>query len=211
MKRILLILSIILFIILLNFRLYIYNINYYQDEYEKLNIYDNIPKKQALENTISLFDYFKDDKPLTSFFNNKEKQHLADVKNIINKTIILFYISLVLLIVLLFLNRKNPFNSILLSGIFLVIIPILLSFLNFNSTFINFHLVFFNNNLWILNPETDKLIILFPQEFFLDFTKKIFTNSFFMGLILISFGYFLKSKQTSKVFSVFSKNKISPK
>ncbi len=197
MKKILLILliiNIIIFIILANFRFYIYNINYYDKEFSKLEIYEKYEKNSVLENTKQLISYFKSNSLLTTeFFNQKEKLHLIDVKNLINKTIILFYISLVFLIVLLLINKKELQKSFFYSGIFLILITTILSLFQFSPIFIKFHQIFFNNDLWLLNPETDNLINLFPEQFFIDFVKKIFINSSIVGLVLIIFGFLINT------------------
>lgn len=212
MRKLLLTVTIILFVILLSFKFYIFNIDYYDEEFSKLGVYEKFSQKQALNNTQELIAYLRDNEQLTTgFFNEKEKQHLIDVRNLINKTIILFYISLILLILLIILNRKQLKKPMLYSGISLVIIPLLLPLLNFQSVFIQFHQIFFNNNLWILNPETDNLINLFPEQFFLNFVKKIFTNSLIIGIILIILSFFIKKpKTTPKILSKIFKKNIPP-
>ena len=49
--------------------------------------------------------------------------------------------------------------------------------------FLKFHEISFNNNLWLLNPETDNLIKLFPLEFFYDFVLKIVLYSVIASII----------------------------
>ena len=38
--------------------------------------------------------------------------------------------------------------------------------INFNYTFTLFHEIFFRNDLWILDPRNDYLLIMFPERFF---------------------------------------------
>ena len=40
--------------------------------------------------------------------------------------------------------------------------------LDFDRFFLVFHLISFANNLWILDPSSDYLIMLFPQGFWFD-------------------------------------------
>ena len=191
-KKLLLILLLIMFVILLNFRLNVFNLKFYDKEFSKLEIYNNIPKEIAFENTKTLINYFnKDDKLEVGFFNEKEILHLKDVKHLINKSIILFYLILILLIIFITINKD--FSKVFFySGILLVLIPLILLFFDFNSVFIKFHEIFFNNNLWLLNPETDNLIKLFPEQFFIDFVKKTFINSAIIGLLLFASSFSLK-------------------
>lgn len=43
-----------------------------------------------------------------------------------------------------------------------------LSMLNFDELFLRFHLISFDNDLWILDPTKDRLIMMFPQGFWYD-------------------------------------------
>ena len=56
-KRDLLIIMLVLFIFLLNFKLLVYNQNFYYKEFDKLQI--SIPKELAQTNTKNLISYFK--------------------------------------------------------------------------------------------------------------------------------------------------------
>ncbi len=204
--KLLLTITLTVFIILLNFRLYVFNINFYEEEFTKLNI----PRETALETANTLFFYFKHNEPLTSdLFNEREKLHLIDVKNLISKTITFFYISLILLLILLYTNRKWLPKPLFYSGIFLMLIPALAYTQNFDNVFINFHLTFFNNELWILNPATDNLVNIFPRQFFLDFITKMLTNSFIVGILLILASYLIgKPKRILNIFKISRKKKI---
>ena len=44
---------------------------------------------------------------------------------------------------------------------------------DFNKYFLLFHEMFFSNDLWLLNPETDLLIRMLPEGFFLDMVVRI--------------------------------------
>ncbi len=44
---------------------------------------------------------------------------------------------------------------------------------DFSDLFLEFHLLSFSNDLWLLDPRTDNLIRLFPQEFFLDAAMRV--------------------------------------
>ena len=190
--KLLLVLTIIIFIPLITFRFLVFNLDFYEKEFTKLNVYDKFPKETADENIKELISYLKNKDSLeTDFFNEKEKQHLIDVKNLINKAISLFYLTLFLLIIFLILNYKSLSKPFLYSGVSIIILIIILLFLDFNQAFLNFHKLFFSNDLWLLNPETDNLINLFPQQFFSDFIKKVFINSFFISILLIISSFFL--------------------
>ena len=44
---------------------------------------------------------------------------------------------------------------------------------DFSSAFTFFHEVLFTNDLWLLDPETDMLLRLLPEQFFADFAGTI--------------------------------------
>ena len=49
----------------------------------------------------------------------------------------------------------------------------LLSLVDFSQAFVTFHELAFSNDLWILDPRTDYLIMLYPEGFWLDATLRI--------------------------------------
>jgi integral membrane protein (TIGR01906 family) len=49
----------------------------------------------------------------------------------------------------------------------------LLSLVDFSQAFVRFHELAFSNDLWILDPRTDYLIMLYPEGFWLDATLRI--------------------------------------
>ena len=44
---------------------------------------------------------------------------------------------------------------------------------DFTAVFTKFHELLFNNDLWLLDPETDYMIRILPEGFFLDMTLRI--------------------------------------
>jgi len=202
-KELVLIVAVILFIFLLNFKLLVYNTDFYSKELDKLNII--IPRELAETNINNLISYFKDEKELTTnFFNEKERLHLKDVKNLVGKTITLFYIILVLLIILIALNYKKLGKPFILSGVVLILIIFLFYLINFENFFnTTFHKLLFNNDLYLLDPTKDNLINLFPYQFFQDFAYKLFINSFISSIFLILLGIILlKRKNLLNIFHI---------
>lgn len=45
--------------------------------------------------------------------------------------------------------------------------------IDFTSCFTLFHKLFFTNNLWIFDPETDYMIRMLPEGFFLDMVIRV--------------------------------------
>lgn len=125
-----------------------------------------------------------------SFFNEREKAHMADVVSLFQQVKNLRN-GLGLLILGVFLLggfRKIPWPGFLKAvstGGFLCLLIsaliIVLSFMDFSRYFTMFHHLTFNNELWLLDPETDLLIRMLPLEFFIDMVKQILIGSSIIG------------------------------
>ena len=59
---------------------------------------------------------------------------------------------------------------------------------NFERIFLLFHQLSFANDLWILDPRTDYLLILFPAGFWFDATMRVALTSVLGALLLTSVG-----------------------
>ncbi|MEK6834739.1 MAG: TIGR01906 family membrane protein [Nanoarchaeota archaeon] len=201
--KILFVISLVLLIVTLNFKLLALNFNYYQKEFSKLNVYDKIPEADKF--SLNLINYYKDKEELSNFFNEKEKLHLNDIKELIRKGNLLFYLSLILVILFLIYfiytkNYKAIYSSFLISSLILIIFILVIFLTNFQDLFTKFHLLIFNNDLWLLNPETDNLINLFPLQFFYDIYIKAGVNILISAFILIILSLVIRFKSKQKIF-----------
>lgn len=194
-----LIIALIPFVILLfNFRLVVFDLGFYKSEFEKLGVYRNVPEADNV--AFDLIQYLKSSDVQPDFFNEKEKLHLKDVKELINKLIIVLYVSLIIFVASFFILKKKLFFNALFRGtiltIFVIFIFFLMSFFDFSLLFVQFHKIFFSNDLWLLNPVTDNLLKLFPEQFFYGAFKKILINSLITAIVLnlISLGLIKKFK-----------------
>jgi integral membrane protein (TIGR01906 family) len=206
-------------LLLSNFKLILFNENYYKEEFRKYNIYSQFP--DADKTNSDVLDYFKNNDKLikNNFFNDREKQHLLDVKNLINSVFSLFnYLLLIFFILLIILvmitkNKKNLIkyiSAILTYGSILTLIKILFFFLltklNFTSFFTSFHKLFFPQGNWLFNPAIDKIILLYPENFFYDIAQKIILDTLFWAVILFLIGTLLLITLNNKIFK-HNKNK----
>jgi len=55
---------------------------------------------------------------------------------------------------------------------------------DFNYTFTLFHKIMFTNDLWILDPNSDFLIMIYPQRFFLEISAAIIILFILINLII---------------------------
>jgi integral membrane protein (TIGR01906 family) len=121
-------------------------------------------------------------------YNEKELTHLEDVLKIVSLFHVMQIVSLILFLVLgiaVYLRmginkilRGLEIGSIIAAAFTAVLIAWAL--IDFDDLFLLFHYVSFSNNLWILDPSKDYLIMMFPEGFFNDAAMFIVTT--IMGL-----------------------------
>ena len=112
-------------------------------------------------------------------FNQKEIDHMVDVRNLYQAFCYVEYAGLAILAVLfimLFLARKKrpDISRAITGGLWraLVVFACLLAVLgayaiiDFYDFWTRFHYVFFTNDLWLMNYNTDRMIRICPLELF---------------------------------------------
>jgi integral membrane protein (TIGR01906 family) len=136
---------------------------------------------------------------LQPLFNDRELAHMDDVQALMHlvfrvQALALGYVGLYALGGLALGRRAFlPLAAKVLvagAGLTLGIIGVLgaLAATDFSDLFVQFHLLSFSNDLWLLDPRTDNLIRLFPQEFFLDSAMRIVVFTVFQALLLGAVG-----------------------
>lgn len=131
------------------------------------------------------------------FFNDREKAHMVDVKNLfvgglwIRRIVLLIFVLTVAVMIKTKANWKIllPKSFLIGLGVFIGITAGagLIFMSDFNKYFTLFHEIFFNNDLWLLNPDTDLLIRMLPEGFFLDMVVRIgfiFLLLLFGGIVI---------------------------
>ena len=170
-----------------------------------------ISKQNALTNVSFFVDYLKgqEDNLSVTFLNNKEVEHMKDVKNIFNfiNYIVIFFmiISFILFIVFYKKNVLLIYKPYLLSFVFsfFLIILFVMFFIFFDSSFLMMHKILFSNNLWLMNPNQDFMILLFSHEFFKAILLRIIIYIVVLSVVFLSFG--LLMLQQLKYYSKFLK------
>ena len=168
--------------------IYDYNISTYSIEKRT-----SLSLEKIKEINLGIRTYFFNEKELLDIdiFSNKEILHMKDVKSVMN---FIFDISKILSIVFCILTfvlysyfRVYIYKLTLYSlSLFLSILVFLgTSFLLFfQELFIIFHQIAFNNDLWILNPNEDYLLMMYPEDFFRDVAILILVTSFILNVIV---------------------------
>lgn len=97
--------------------------------------------------------------------------HFAEVKVIFNFFYLVGLISFLLLIILIiYKKKKGDFQYLITSAITMIILPLIVligSLINFDYAFHLFHRIVFRNDDWLFDPDTDPIITLLPQTFFM--------------------------------------------
>ena len=193
------ILLIPIFILLLSFKVFVYDENSYKQQFRENNIYTKYNESYVNNISSNLINYFKDKEELKDYYTYRERIHLEDVKKLINNALKLFYIIFIaLLIIFSYLIQKKDYkilSRILKYGgilnLIIYFIIFIISLINFKKFFIKFHQILFTNDYWILNP-TDILVNVFTQEFFISILRKIMTTSIILSLLFILAGIFIE-------------------
>ena len=132
---------------------------------------------------------------IKNLYNQREILHMKDVKNLIQLIYSIQIWSLLLFITLILIGflskRLRKFSNVIDpiswgGGLTLGIAAVvgILSLFGFQRLFLFFHLVSFDNDLWILDPTRDYLIMMFPQGFFFDATVFIVVLTLGQALLL---------------------------
>ncbi|MBN2898799.1 MAG: TIGR01906 family membrane protein [Clostridia bacterium] len=175
-------------IILLGAFFYVIDLNgFYTYEIEKNDIAGivNIPKDDLLPLYKALTDYMVDkrddiqiqamvDGVAIPMYNQREIDHMVDVKRLSMAAKHLLYILMGLTALGLFhlVRRKIDFKHIFLGQLISTLIIFVgfagMAMTDFTTYFIKFHELVFTNDLWVLDPNTSRMIQLLPEVFFRD-------------------------------------------
>ena len=182
--------SIMLLIVLIFGTIHFFGLNkgIYGFLQRKLSVNEDIGISQYdLDKVTDVFiDYTKDnidsidvsvtlDSSDTEMFNKKEKLHMVDVKNLYIGMINICYVFIGFIVVATIALLASKQQKIMFSMHKKVSIGFLIFCLalgayfviDFNSFWTNIHLLLFTNDLWLLNPMTDRMIQMFPLDFFM--------------------------------------------
>ncbi|MDD7795774.1 TIGR01906 family membrane protein [Clostridium sp. 'White wine YQ'] len=149
------------------------------------NIYSDFTELMKYLRSYKLLDF-----PLKYFkYSPEGKFHFDEVRVLFLKMDILFWISLIVLIIFMYFYRKNIKGLFSRYIKFLITLLILCGFIampiiiNFSWSFEKFHKIFFNNNDWLFDPVTDPIINALPEEVFSSYLIAIVAIFFILLLI----------------------------
>lgn len=190
----------------------------YRYGFEKYDVGDTAGLAQSeLDNTAAgLIDYFnsddeeisltvvKDGEPF-QLFNEREVGHLRDVKGLFRLVYWLLLGTLVYALVYIGLSvfmwrdRRRMAWGLFGGGCLSLALMAVLglgTLVNFDWLFRQFHLISFANDLWMLDPTKDYLIMLFPRGFWYDAALFCALVTAVGALILGGVGWWLKRQES---------------
>lgn len=187
--KIVLILSIILFLILWPIALLSSN-SYIWFLIQKRNGVV-LPEKEIKNYNQEIVSFFKDGGKI-DFLTQLEKGHMLNVRSLLTKANILFLSSIS--VAFLFFDSFKNFGNILrktaLAVICLLLVLLVFSLLNFGTFFLKFHQVFFTGNYMF--SSSSMLKTLYPDSFFYEISVVYFLLTILGCLTAILISYKLK-------------------
>lgn len=179
---------------------------FYEREYKKYQVADtlNMTMDNIMDVTDQMMAYLIGNKAELSvitdvdgetqdFFNEQDRFHMGEVKNLFLGGLKIRNIMLVavLLILILLAARKADMIKLLPRAYFVTlgitgVITIVLGGLfasDFDKYFRIFHEIFFDNDQWMFDPAIDYMIRMLPEGFFYDFVFRI--GGFFVGSLAV--------------------------
>lgn len=205
-----LILPFLLFLLVLDY--VAFNKGFYEEKFAELNVQQGVPGAMPLHEKVIRFISGKSGQ-LPKEFNEREKQHLLDVRKITGILTIALYSLIVLFVLLLAISAfalkinnylMNFVGKVLVFGGFLTVaLAAALFFMvssDFPNAFESFHGLFFGKGTYTFDPADEIIVKLYPEQLFMDLGLRISKGVFFASAAAIAIGAFLmlKPKRTKK-------------
>ena len=139
-------------------------------------------------------------------FNEREKMHMVDVRNLYlnakNFSLLMAIVFITSIILLLkdreiFFKLFNAFKHILAVLVLLISVITFYVFTNFYDFWVFFHEIFFTNDLFYLDPKTSILIQMVPEQFF---THLVLAIILVFGLVIVLL-YFILDYLRKRVYN----------
>ena len=210
---------VIIAMLITSFQIAIYgdpDYRFYQKEYEKYQVTESLymDMEDVMEVTSYMMDYLIGKEEVLSietevegrtqdFFNEQDRLHMEDVKNLflgglkLRTVMLLLAAVLVLFLILTKADLKKMLTGAYFAalGVFAVLIAgLLVSFaVDFTASFTVFHEIFFTNDLWMFDPAEDYMIRMLPEGFFYDMVMRI--GAFFVGGLILLFAVMMAVRQ----------------
>ena len=223
-------LLVIFALLITGFQLAVYgdsHYGFYKKEYEKYRVTDDLNMK--IDNVMAVTEHMmayligKEEKlsivtdvdgEHQDFFNEQDRLHMADVRNLFLGGLKLrnYAVILAIILMIVLMAKKADFRRLVPQGylqalfVYLILAAILgvAMSIDFTSCFTLFHKLFFTNNLWIFDPETDYMIRMLPEGFFSDMVIRVGVIFIVLlavpGVTAVVYSWKRKKKEISKTY-----------
>ena len=223
-------LLVIFALLITGFQLAVYgdsHYGFYKKEYEKYRVTDDLNMK--IDNVMVVTEHMmayligKEEKlsivtdvdgEHQDFFNEQDRLHMADVRNLFLGGLKLrnYAVILATILMIVLMAKKADFRRLVPQGylqalfVYLILAAILgvAMSIDFTSCFTLFHKLFFTNNLWIFDPETDYMIRMLPEGFFSDMVIRVGVIFIVLlavpGVTAVVYSWKRKKKEISKTY-----------
>ena len=223
-------LLVIFALLITGFQLAVYgdsHYGFYKKEYEKYRVTDDLNMK--IDNVMVVTEHMmayligKEEKlsivtdvdgEHQDFFNEQDRLHMADVRNLFLGGLKLrnYAVIFATILMIVLMAKKADFRRLVPQGylqalfVYLILAAILgvAMSIDFTSCFTLFHKLFFTNNLWIFDPETDYMIRMLPEGFFSDMVIRVGVIFIVLlavpGVTAVVYSWKRKKKEISKTY-----------
>ncbi|HLC60851.1 MAG TPA: DUF1461 domain-containing protein [Candidatus Nanoarchaeia archaeon] len=196
-----LILPFLIFLLVFNFASL--SDSFFTKKFSEYGVNNKFPDAGAMHQKVINFIEGKSDE-LPSDFNDREKQHLLDVKKVISALTITLYIMVGLFLLLLVISAFTlKFNSYIINfvgrvmvwgGVLTVALAALLFLFitfDFGSTFESMHQMFFQKGTYMFDPAKEAMVNLYPEQLFMDLGIRISAWIIISAILIILIGLYL--------------------
>lgn len=210
--KVILEIAIILFIItfalefIILFRpLYYFNITYMRMPQATGYSYSEI--KQGFDELMDFLVFYKDFKMGIFVCDEAAKAHFYDCRNLFTLNFIVLFISIITIITIYLLQKKQIINitykhftvgmSSIFSFVFVAIISLIWSLIDFMSFFIFLHKIFFPGKSNFMFTYDDTIIYILPTELWINYGIALIIILLIFNIIIIT--HYIKVKKQNKL------------
>ena len=216
--------SLLLVLIISSVEIAVYSdYGYFEKEFKKYDVNNesgivNMEMDELIGVTKEMMSYLRGDREdlviyatidgeTKEFFNDREKSHMADVRDVFVAALdvragasLMAVISFINLFLLMYWRdiKKLLFRAYLCAiGVLGVIVCTLFVWacIDFTGLFYKFHALFFSNYEWILDPDISRLVNIVPEGFFVDTAIRIVVIFILLIIIMCALLLFTKNRK----------------
>ncbi|MEJ8734934.1 TIGR01906 family membrane protein [Mediterraneibacter sp. ICN-202921] len=189
--------SLITAVLISSFEIAMYaDFGFYQKEYEKYKVLPELDMEMddVMHVTREMMAYLRGDRETLEvyttvegkeqdFFNEQDRFHMAEVKELFLGGLRIRWIAfgtMAVSLVLLFFTKAK--RKTLLCRSYQIVLAVsgglacilgIAAAIDFNAVFVKFHHIFFDNDLWLFDPTEDYMIRMLPEGLFADMLGRI--------------------------------------